>query len=208
MAPWIFNRDSVWSEISVKEPHNDFPTCSYGNYSAYTGTIIRALGDSLMMGPIENGPVAEGIMMPDHWRKFSECGVNFICADQVSPTLLSKGAVWSWAKDEPAYISKGSDDGCVYSSRGDGHWFSLDPQKCLSLEMPVACRSDASRLRWSVSAASYAGTDHAGRQSSCQIGFSPATPTSGRENALLRLALQQSNRTEGGAWLTWSAFPL
>lgn len=78
MEPWIFNRADIWVEVPVSVSQRDYPVCAFGNYTTLKGEMIRAVGDSLMMGPIENGPKNEGFFMPDSWRRFSQCGINFI----------------------------------------------------------------------------------------------------------------------------------
>jgi hypothetical protein len=205
MYPWIFIRD--WVEVSVKDMQQGFPGCKFDNYSSYTGQMIRGISDSLMMGPIENGPTSEGLFMPHAWQQFSDCGVNFICGDQISPKLLEGGAVWSWAEGQPEYVSQSGNDGCTFSSRSDGRWSSLDQSSCESgtIMYPVACVSTSSRLNWSVSSQLTTGAS-AAAPSLCPPGFSFSSPSNGRENSLLIQALQASfepNSTVSAVWVPW-----
>lgn len=127
--------------------------------------------------------------------------------DQISPTLLTQGAVWSWAPNEPSYVSKpGTSDGCVFASKIDARWSSLDPATCISeiYVLPLACVNNADAFDWTLSEESTTGA--AASSDFCPQGFSFAVPTNSRYNSILNSVLLTrfaTNSTVEGVWINF-----
>jgi len=176
MVPLIFYSDSVWSEWGLYDL-NIYPTCTLGSqsYPLNNGQLTRILEDSLIFGPFYNGTTG-GLFMPNNITYYTQCNINILSTDQLSPTL-AEGYIWTWDTTEPKQlftnISMGSE--CA-SLKLNGRW---QTQNCSTIQ-PAACVNVSNIFDWILST-----TSSTWNTVTCPKGYTFGVPTTGYQNQLL-----------------------
>jgi hypothetical protein len=137
----IFFKHRLWVEHGAASGFAPYPSCSWnGQYASTNGNMTRITSDSLIWGPFYNGPIFDGILMPDNLQALTACGWNMICADQASP-LLIKNDIWTWDIDagEPR-------QSCAVVNGKTGKW---NTDSCDQSHV-VACRVNDDAFAWRV----------------------------------------------------------
>jgi hypothetical protein len=137
----IFFKHRLWVEHGAASGFAPYPSCSWsGQYASTNGNMTRITSDSLIWGPFYNGPIFDGILMPDNLQALTACGWNMICADQASP-LLIKNDIWTWdiAAGEPR-------QSCAMVNSKTGKW---NTDSCDQSHV-VACRLNDDAFAWRV----------------------------------------------------------
>eukprot|EP00164_Ancoracysta_twista_P003736 GFYU01005009.1.p1 GENE.GFYU01005009.1~~GFYU01005009.1.p1 ORF type:complete len:621 (-),score=121.69 GFYU01005009.1:66-1928(-) len=156
-----------------------YPEC--GGYGP--GKWVEFGGESLLVGPIYDGPKKEGLIVKEGLPSLLECGISRINLDLASPELM-RAAVWTWL---PGFPQKEECAAMTVGNANQGRWVTTD----CSRPIEAACQSTSDVTQWILTEAV------AFDDVRCPQGYAFAAPQHGYVNRkLLDTALAQGTEEE------------